>query len=98
MLTQTDLEDIDFFYGQKLVNPKAAPFTEQEVKEEQDPAVQGSMCVVIGLLGLKAIGEHTKYLANYENAMILGHALAILRNSNRIDTSQGIALVKQLFQ
>ena len=77
---------------------KAFPFTEEEILAEKDPDVQLSMSYIIGLLGLKALGKSKEHLENEPESALLGKALAKLCVADKLDRSQAIALINQLFQ
>jgi len=77
---------------------KAFPFTEEEILAEKDPDIQIAMSYIIGLLGLKTLGKSKEHLENEPESTLLGKSLAKLCTTGKLDRSQAIALINQLFQ
>ena len=92
------MNDLDFFYNTTLVNEKAAPFSRTEILSEEDPVIQESMIYIIGLLGLKQLGKAREHLENETESTILGKVLAKLCVAKKLNRSQCIAMINQLFQ
>jgi hypothetical protein len=92
----TYLETIKELYA--TIDTRAAPFSETEIHAEQDPEVQRAMIYVTALLGLKVYGRARINLENNKNSAYLGKALAKLCVAKKLDTSQALAMINQLFQ
>ncbi len=92
------MNDLDFFYSTTIADSKAAPFSKTEILSEQDPVIKESMMYIIGLLGLKSIGKAREHLENEPESALLGRALAKLCVAKKLNRSQCIAMINQLFQ
>ena len=93
-----EIEAVIGFYANPLIDSKAAPFSEQEILSEKDPEVQRAMMYILGLLGLKRVGKSREHLENNIESAILGKALAKLCVAKKLNRSQCIAMINQLFQ
>ena len=94
----THLETIKELFADPDIDTRAAPFSETEILTEQDPEVQKAMMYITALLGLKVYGKCRKKLENDKNSAYLGKALAKLCVAKKLDTSQCLAMINQLFQ
>jgi len=91
-----DPEIFTSFFSHKILKKAPLPFTESQILEERDEYLQSAMGNIDALFALKMIGELEAHLVDEENKLLMAKALAVLRNANKISTSQGVAIVKQL--
>lgn len=92
------MNDLSFFYSNVVINKRAAPFSETEILSEQNREVKEAMIYIIGLLGLKQLGKSREHLENSIESAVLGKALAKLCVAKKLNTSQCLAMINQLFQ
>ena len=76
---------------------KAIPFSESRVRAQSDMKVQTAMAFIDAMFGLKWVGHQSERFTEEQNKIIVDSAIAVLQKSNKIDTSQGEAIRKQLF-
>ncbi len=93
------MNDLQFFYSNALIDSRAAPFSETEILLEEDLLVREAMLYIVGLLGLKQLGKCKEHLeSNETESTLLGKVLARLCVAKKLNRSQCIALINQLFQ
>ena len=95
MNTQEELEEAaNDFFGSPFIKGQPIPFSEEIVTNEPNLDVKRAMHFIDSLYGMQIVGEPF----DEEDRMLLTKALAILSYTKKINTSQGKAICKQLFQ
>ena len=93
MYNNTEIEEafVDFFDSPFIKN-QPLPFSEQQIRNEPKDIIKRSMNFVDSLFGMKIVGEPFEE----DDRFLLQKAIAVLEITNKISTSQGKAITKQL--
>ncbi len=87
-------EAFNLFFANPIIQNQPLPFSEERIRNEPNDAIKRAMNFIDSLFGMKLVGEPYEE----EDKILLEKSLAILSYMKKIDTSQGIAIIKQLFQ
>jgi len=94
LYSNTEIEEaFTDFFDSPFIKDQPLPFSEQQIRNESNDIVKRSMNFVDSLFGMKIVGEPFEE----DDRFLLQKAIAVLEITNKINTSQGKAIMKQLF-